>query len=240
MIMENEDRTTHFRFPIRIMQGVLSGKTDKQQFLRDALYYHLYAHTIYLEQTAEYEENRLTKYKRLAEDMSQVTIANPNLAFDRGAELYEKYFKSKVFVSIRRATYWEFRNNFDAKTDFDFDCLFAFLALKSIIGRKKYVKTDNALMLARMSGKETKKEYEVMKPLPFTRYYFDKIKMDLQLNWNLKYYSRNRGFYCGFDITLQELVFVSESKKKSNREKLLMQEKKEAVKLALERLKIQH
>lgn len=126
-------------------------------------------------------------------------------------------------------------------TDYHWECLFTFLAFKSIIGKKQYAKTNNQLLFTRMAGKEKVKDYQLLKGFDFTRYHLNKIKNELQINWGLKYYSRyTKGFYAGFDIELEALIYEAEKRKESMKMQMLKTDKKNALNTALEKIKNQH
>ena len=210
------------------MQGILFGKKDKKEFLDNLLYYHIYNHYLKLEKIYEdgeiMEETDLQRFKRSASFWG-IKLGNPEYSFEMGEYLHSQ--KYKTFVGLNKNIFWDFYKN--KKTLFDWECLFAHLALKSILGKKEYAKTDNSMFYARMLGKETKKEYEALKKgLNFTRWHRDTIITELETNWGLKYYSRNiRGFYFGYDIELEKLIQIAESKRENFKREQLKQTKKE-------------
>jgi hypothetical protein len=68
-------------------------------------------------------------------------------------------------------------------------------------------------------------------------YQTKKIKYQLSEYWNLITYSRyTRGFYVSFSLSLDELVYEAEKRRKSVKEKQKRQLQNEAVKNALIRL----
>jgi hypothetical protein len=67
----------------------------------------------------------------------------------------------------------------------------------------------------------------------------NKIKMELQLNWNVNIYGiHTRGFFVSIDnrFDLNKLAFEAEKQRKSTKEKQLKQRKDEARRQALEKL----
>lgn len=219
------------------MQGILkSNQEGKKDFLSNLLYYSLYGHSIFIEDLNQYEETEEERFKRSASWLN-VKLANVDYALSRGKQLHSKYRNSKVYTGLNTDIFWDFYKN--DKTDYIWECLFTFLALKSIIGKKQYAKTNNQMMFTRMAGKEKVKDYQALKGFDFTRYHLDKIKTELQINWGLKYYSRyTKGFYVGFDIDLKELVFEAEKRKESMKINLLKESKKSALNIALEKIKV--
>ena len=70
------------------------------------------------------------------------------------------------------------------------------------------------------------------------RYQTENIKSELILNWHLIYYSRyTRGFYVSLKMSLEDLIFEAEKKRKSIKDKQQKQLQNEALKKVLERLK---
>lgn len=231
--------TKYFNFPVQLMQRVLkTNQQAKKDFLENLLHYSIYRHAVFIEDLNEYEETDEERFKRSAGWLN-VKLGNGKYALSNGKELYTKYKTSKVFTGLNTDIFWDFYKN--DKTDYHWECLFTFLAFKSIIGKKKYVKTNNQLLFTRMAGKEKVKEYQSLKGFDFTRYRLDKIKTELQINWGLKYYSRyTKGFYAGFDIDFETLVYEAEKRKESMKINILKTNKKNALDKALEKIKNQH
>ena len=117
-----------FNFPIQMMQGVLEGWKDKDEFLRDLLYYHIQSHAEKLEDLNEYEETEEQRFKRSAEFWGVKMSGNIERSYERGAELLEEFEKSKVFVGISTEIFWNFYQN--EKTQFEWECLVAFFSVK--------------------------------------------------------------------------------------------------------------
>jgi hypothetical protein len=100
----------------------------------------------------------------------------------------------------------------ESKTEFEKVCLLAFLSLKSILGTKKYCKSNYELLFARMHGLRKSLPIDEYKPCTIisnynTRRKRDKIRTELEDNWHLQYYSEKmRGFYFGIEIKRADLV----------------------------------
>lgn len=225
------ESSRYFNFPIQMMQGVLEGWKDKKEFLKDVLYFHIQNHADKLEDLNEYEETEAQRFKRSADFWGVEMQGCVESRCQRGESLLCEFEDAKVYVGISTDVFWNFYN--ENKTDFEWECLFAFLALKSIIGNKTYCKSNNGLLYARMSGSESVNNDSIT----LTRFHRDKIICELENNWGLKYYSRyTKGFYFGFDIGINDLVFEAEKRRKSTKEKLRNDEKKKALAEALKRL----
>lgn len=234
----SKNNLKYFNFPVHLMQGILKSNSEgKKDFLSNLLYYSIYSHSTFIEDLNEYEETEEERFKRSASWLN-VKLANLDYALSQGKQLHSRYRNSKVYTGLNTDIFWDFYKN--DKTDYIWECLFAFLALKSIIGKKQYAKTNNQMLFTRMAGKEKVKDYQALKGFDFTRYHLDKIKTELQINWGLKYYSRyTKGFYVGFDINLEELVFEAERRKESMKINVLKADKKSALNIALTKIKNQ-
>ena len=214
-----------FNFPIMMMQGVLEGWKDKKEFLKDLLYYHIQSHAEKLEDLNEYEETSEQLFRRSAEYWNVTMEGSVSSRLQRAVSLIEDFGGARVFVGISTDVFWNFYNN--EKTQFEWECLAAFLALKSILGNKTFCKSNNALLYARMSGYESAD----VNSITLSRFHRDKIILKLELEWNLKYYSRyTKGFYFGFDTTLQDLIFFAEDRRESFKAKELKKSKAEILK----------
>ena len=217
-------KETYFNFPVALMQGVLAGQKTVQSFLSDAIRFHVYSHSIRIEDLNEFEETDLQRFKRSA-SYWEVSFGNSTTAMNDGKKLFEKYAEGCALVGINKDMFWDFHNG--TKSSFQVECLIMFLAMRSILGKKKVVKTNNALLIIRMSGFKSAAESFPEELFAMNRYQLDKIKTELQTNWNLKYYSfYTRGFYITFEMTLKELITYAEGKKLSVKEEVLKAEKK--------------
>ena len=98
------------------------------------------------------------------------------------------------------------------------------MALKSIIGKKPYIKITNDYLLARMFGYssviELEKDCTAELCKYSTRYHLDKVKTKLESSFGLKLYGqKTRGFYVSFKLSLIDLVYYAELKRESRKEK---------------------
>jgi hypothetical protein len=118
---------------------------------------------------------------------------------------------------------FEFRDN--PKTEFEQAQLLAYIAINSIIGTKKYTKTNRKHIVSRMFGyasfsKMSEKELSEIQNKYLTRYHFDRVILHLELNWNICTYSNKmRGIYISMKnkFPLDELIALAEKRKQSNR-----------------------
>lgn len=129
---------------------------------------------------------------------------------------------SSPMVSLNRDTLIQFMNQ--PKSEFEIAVFCAFCGIRSIIGKKQYVKTNNNFLIARMFGCRSMEEFDKLEIKPNYWYWYfstdkkmrnnltDKIiKYSLVLDWGLKYYSgRNRGFYISFELQASDLKLLAE------------------------------
>jgi hypothetical protein len=119
----------------------------------------------------------------------------------------------------------------------------AFLALKSIIGRKPYCKLTNQYLIARMGGFASLKDTPTLLPAKLeywnTRRRLDRIKTELEQNWNVNIYGyRMRGFYASIDAQCprSKLIEVAEKNRKANATKIIRKLNEEIRKEVLSRI----
>jgi hypothetical protein len=125
------------------------------------------------------------------------------------------------------------------KTEFELVCLSAFLAIRSVIGKKPYDKTNNAMIRSRMWGFVSPKEMPSnLTPLQIkyqARRQFKKVIDELEINWHLKtLWNHNRGFYVSFDLSYDQMALIIEKSK----QEVKLQQLKEAKKKAIEGAKL--
>lgn len=226
----NKDYQRYFNFPVSLLQGFL--RTPRIS-LDNILDYAIYTHVLLLEIGTDLQKHvEACKYYG-------IKVGNNSVRLKNGMHLYDStpsnYSKSGINTSV-----W-FDYYLNHKTEFENACLLAFLAIKSIVQSKTYCKIDNRFMLARMDGRShSVANYSELSPeirKYASEYQTKKLKAILSENWGLVTYSRyTRGFYVSFSITLEELVFQAEKRRKSTKEKQLKDQEREALKKALLRL----
>lgn len=172
------------------------------------------------------------KYKQ-ALDYLGIDQKNTNNHISNAMYLLEQIPENSPYTGIEKEMLFD--NYKNHKSEFDQMCLRAFLAIKSILGKKEYVKTNKALIFARMFG------YSAIKDIPAeltplqekykTRWWMDKVLLELQLNWYLKsLWNHNRGFYLSFDKSIKELAIIIEDDKYITKKRKLQEEKRKAIK----------
>lgn len=181
-------------------------------------------------------------------DFFQLVGGNPDASYKQGKAIFDS-FDNAPLVSVSVDIVLDFYKN--PKSDFEIATFSAFCGIRSIIGAKLFVKTNNALLIARMFGHRSIKEFEALNEKPkycqdFFRnkrtiaYHLNKkiLEQELCLSWGLRYYAnQSRGFYVSFKMDLAELVLHAEKSRKTYILEQQQIERKEAIKWAKEQLK---
>jgi hypothetical protein len=199
-----KDDIKYLNFPVQLLKGMLTYRRD---VLNDILDYSVYAHSLNL--------NYNTRDERFTEALHYYAVipGSKEKSYRNGRDLYDSIPINSPMTGITVKSFWEYFQN--DKTDFEMICLLAFLALKSIIGHKARVKTNNLFWLSRMDGHVRSVSLEELSPEIreyYTPYRMRKIKIELVNSWGLKTYSKNtRGFYVTFrsDITIDDLAYTA-------------------------------
>lgn len=159
--------------------------------------------------------------------------------YQRGSALLRG--EGKVMVNVSRHMLFEFYEH--QKSEVEVACFCAFTGIKSILGKKPFVKITNAFLLARMFGFDSISDMpgQIQSGSLFqkysSRYHLDRIKGDLIENWGLKLYARSmRGFYVSLSLSYEDLVRHAESNRKSRQVKKRKAEEAEIVKRILAEL----
>lgn len=219
----------YINVPVSLFSGIFK---NKQKIMSDFLGYSVYKYS----QTMKYGDNDVEKISDAA-DYFGIRFGNNNSASSlekviSDAKIVEKNIPDGIpTASLNFIVFWEFYKN--PKTEFQLVCFCAFCAIKSILGKKQWCKTNKNMILSRMFWED--KESEFFKKYS-TRKMFEKIIIELQIGgWLLKKYSNNtRGIFLSFKKSLEELAYIAEVKKAINRKNELLEKTKQARKNALE------
>lgn len=219
----------YFNFPVQLLAGFLK---DKSKVLDNIFDYAISAKVLTLEGTEEKRTNDSLKYFGVTHGDSKACLKN-------GLKWYNSLPTFSPMVGINKSVYFDYYKNH--KDEFEIVCLLAFLAIKSIVQNKPYCKIDNNFLLSRMDGNaKTVSDYTELSPEVAryaNEYQTKKIKTELSNGWGLVTYSRyTRGFYVSFTLSIEDLVFEAEKRRKSTKEKQSKEREKEAVKMALIKL----
>jgi hypothetical protein len=134
-------------------------------------------------------------------------------------QLYQDQFGPDATFSVKIETLLKFQK--DKKSNYDFELLAAFAAIKSIIGKKKYASTTKSYITTRMIGAKSTKELETSLKDPVIkqvyekyekRYHIDKLIDDLLMkNFISKHsirFGRKSRLIVSTNLTNRELELV--------------------------------
>lgn len=222
----------YYNVPIELLKGFIN---DSIRCLDDVLYFATY------EQSLKYEidndEEPLLKNYKTAMSWLGYNGGNTKKDFERGEELYNSLNIGYARVGINRELFWDYYKN--KKTEFEKILFLAHLALKSIIGNKPYIKTNNQFWFSRMAGSTTTISTEEL-PLEIsswqTRRKTERIKNNLELDWGLVTCSTNqRGFWISYKLDIQQLLDIEFKSREAYKLKELKKKKSEARKAVRDR-----
>lgn len=224
--MEDDSKKKYFNFPIVLLKGFL---IDHNKCLNNILDYAMYDYCV------KYDTDDVKRAARFF----GVSLGNEFRTYRNGNELFDSVPEGLPKVGISKEIFFDYYKN--EKSEFQKVTLLAFLAIKSVLQNKSYCKLDNNYLFARMDGKShsIKNDSELSKELlKFKNEYQSvKIKNEIKLNWGLVHYAYyTRGFYVSFKMSLEDLIFQVEKKKKSNQLKEQKEHEKAARIAALKRL----
>lgn len=197
----------YFNFPIQLMRIAPNVK----QLCDDVMDYCIYVHSLNLD-----GDNAM----RDAAKYFNVTLGNIARSERDGRSLYNSIKQPAPMTGISHDLLFDFYK--ELKTDHETAVLMAFLAIKSILGKKSYCRITNEHLLSRMAGCGSSKELTAL-PDYLERYTsrrnMNGLKMDLQRYYGLKIYARyTRGFFVSFTLSMEELIKEVETKRKKYQE----------------------
>ncbi len=196
-----------FNFPIDLMRIA----PEVVKFCNDVMDYCIYVHSLKLD-----GPNAM----RDAANYFGVILGNINRSVKNGRELYNSISLPAPMTGISKDLLFTFYK--EHKTDHEIAVLMAFLAIKSILGKKSYCRITNDFLLCRMDGFRSKDEWielsDYLKRYT-TRRGMNNLKIDLQQYYGLKIYARyTRGFFVSFTLSMEELIKEVEIKRKKYQE----------------------
>jgi hypothetical protein len=221
----------YFNFPIEIVKTAF---TDITGTCGDIISYAIYDRFQKMELGDDEE--------KIKSVFSYLNINNSDWkgSISRGRRVFNSIENHKVKTGAKNNIVFQYRDEY--QNDFKIAVFVAYCALRSIIGVKTHVGTSNDFLIARMCGYAKKEGLSdgLTDGLGqfYTRRKLDKIKKELIENWGLKYYAQGvMGFYAGFNIELEELIYLAEKNKFKNKIDRQKEEFNEAKNKALERLR---
>jgi len=192
--------------------------------------------------------NRVIEFYQMHLSYNSLGISgNIEQSLKIGKEIETQIQTGEPQPMISKSLLFDFRDK--EKSEFDLIQLVAYVGIKSILGKKQYIKTNKMHILSRMFGYASiehlkNKRQPVINDLIekySCRYHIDKVLLNLELNWKIITYSNNmRGMYVAMEnkISIDELALIAEAKKQKTKVDALKQQKKEATQKALMQLKI--
>ena len=192
--------TRYFNFPVQFLEGFVS---DKDAVLENIFDYALYV------KTKSFKSKVELKNGEAAEEYFGVKSENLSISLEVGKLLSNAFPPKSPKVGLNKATWLQYYQQ--EKTEFENITLLAYLALRSILGRKPYCKVVNLFWLARMDGKPRSvmsvSELSASIHKFSNEYQITKIKKELEDSWHLVSYSKHfRGFYVSFKLTKEKLI----------------------------------
>lgn len=218
---------THLNFPLPLIHNA---HKDLRTVMSNILYVGVYNLSISIYGYVDFEHYEMTL------DILDYTFYNPEMSFELAENLYYKYGEKTPAVGLATKIVWDYYQN--PKTEFQIMVLCAFCAVRSILGKKRFCKTNNALIIERMFGyckTNPKPTYTTAIFKKYSkRHHIDKVMKELELSWGLKNYSNHiRGFYLSFKASLPELARHCEQQKKKTKLNQLKVAKQKAKQEAL-------
>jgi hypothetical protein len=205
----------YLNFPVQMMQG---GFTDMKAVCSKAIDYGIYDYMV---------RNGFSGVVGFGEALKelQLTCKNHSGGLKVSKDIYQQLkdsLEKPVTVSVKKDLLFEYFKN--DKSEFEIAVFLGYVGLKSIIGKKPYIKITNDYLLARMFGcssvVELENDYSAERCKYSTRYHLDKVKTKLESDFGLKLYGqKTRGFYVSFKLPLLDLVYHAELKRESRKEK---------------------
>lgn len=200
----------YINFPIQLIHGFLG---NKESVMNGWLCFHLFSKATKLSSFRKDEDEAFEK----AASNDGINIVYVKVARQEGAKLFYKYPPGKnPITGLPKKMYFEYLN--EVKTEKEYLTLLAYLALKSIVGNKPYIKMGNDFFLSRMDGymkkvtpgrlsKEVKKWS--------SNYKLQRLKSELIQSWGLVHYGiKTKGFYISFELNLFQLAEIAEQKRR--------------------------
>lgn len=201
---------TYINFPIQLVHGFL---TNKEAVMKGWLYYHLFNEATKLHTFRKDEEAALEE----AAANNGISLGIVRTVRQEGSNLFYKYQPSQnPITGITKEMFFEYRD--EVKTEKEYLTLLAFLALKSILGNKPYIKLGNDFFISRIDGHLKKvAPGKISKEVSrwSSDYKLQRLKSEMIQSWGLVHYGvKTRGFYISFELNLFQLAEVAEQKRR--------------------------
>ncbi len=236
----------YFNFPISI---IASYPDDPRGTIQNVYKFCVYEHYLDLKDNATSSQiSNISDIDRFGISLKHYNFDYSNInsvgkkLINSSKEVYYQFIREKCARSgIKKSVIERYDYEFE-NMNFDEVCFLMFIGLKSIMGNSSYKKTNKKLLFNRMLGKN-KTDLEIENLPHFIKkytseYQFTKMIQELEINWNLKYYSRHmRGFCFSFTLDLSQLIVIAERNKESNKKKIFQENKSKIIKETLNKLR---
>ena len=206
------DKKIYFNAPCGLFRGFLEDELSRKRVLNDVLDFECFRQFIKLSDIKD-EEIRFQRVR----DILILKNGDRESTIERGKSLALLH-ANEPFFSIPRDTYWEFYNTF--KSGEECAMLVAYLALKSICGKKQFAKTNKAMWLSRMDGK-SRPQYQKKKDGKLelvlsdglakyrTNYGIRRLRALLFEYYKVSFYSKSvHGFCFSTTLSLTDLILT--------------------------------
>lgn len=214
----------YLNFPVSLLRQAFINIREMCSNIMD---YAIYKHSLSLSGDQKKQVKDSADFFKIRLGTIKSTIENGKLIMDHN--------KNTAMTGISHTMLFDFYEN--EKNESEVAVLLAFLAIKSILGKKSYCRIHSEFLLCRMAGYNSKKE---MSSLPdnlkkyLKRYHMDCLKYELKCSFGLKIYGRyTRGFFVSFELTEEQLIRVVELKRKKHIEIIQKQRQNRTVEKVL-------
>ena len=197
----------YYNAPCELFRGFLLDK-KYAQCLQDVIEFTLYAQ-------CEKRWHGKDECEVYANEELGVNFSSPKAAYNRGMRLFNELVRGNrenpAYFSISEDMYWYFHDN--ETTTEERAVALAYLAIKSMIGKREYIKANMTLLCSRMDGQTRYRGQQISEEVAMysTRYRAHKLMNALFERYGVIFYSGNsahkvRGFYCSIKLSMSELI----------------------------------
>ena len=224
----------YYNVPCTLFRDYLKDAMHRKRIFDDVLVYAIYAEFMRLQ---DEETDKAKRFDKACKNMGCMAY-KMNDVLSQGAKLYASG-KGEAYCSIEADKFWQQVN--EQQTDEERALFLAWVALKSIIGNKPYIKTNNALWLSRMDGNSKKKERGFKHKHTYTEaverynslYKCRRLRALLFEYYHVSFFSDGvRGFYFSLTLDMERLLRAVKESTRTN----AISKYNEAKKAALEAL----
>lgn len=197
----------YYNAPCALYRGFLS---DKEL---DGCLYNILAFAVYDQSSKNgFGKDDCGEY---ADNALGVKLGTPQATYNDGKRLFGKFVRDskerQAYFSMSHDLYWYLREK--ETTSEERGVILAYLAIKSMIGKREYIKANMTLLCSRMDGQTRYRGQQISSEVAMyaTRYRAHKLMNALFERYGVIFYSGNathkvRGFYCSLTLSMAELI----------------------------------